>query len=305
MHTAYLIYPNIDPVLVHLGPLAIRWYALAYIAGLLLGWWLILKMLAQKTLWAGPPFAGKPPATADEIGDLVVWATLGVILGGRLGWVIFYGTILCSVSPHSGYCQGLPMAFVTDPVRIVAAWEGGMSFHGGMLGVAIALYFFCRRRKLDVLKVGDLVASVAPIGLFFGRIANFINGELWGRPADVPWAMVFCNETIRARYGGICPAGMVPRHPSELYEAALEGIVLFAIVQIGFRVFRWHRRPGLTVAVFLLGYGVFRSLVELFREPDAPFLGPITMGQMLSFFMLAFAAYFFWRAYARPQAARA
>ena len=305
MHQAYLIYPNIDPVLVHLGPLAIRWYALAYIAGLLLGWWLILKMLAQKSLWAGPPFGGKPPATADEIGDLVVWATLGVILGGRLGWVIFYGTILCSVSPHSGYCQGLPMEFVTNPVRIVAAWQGGMSFHGGLIGVALAIYFFCKRRKLDVLKVGDLVSAVAPIGLFFGRIANFVNGELWGKPAHVPWAMIFCNDTILAHSNGICPAGTVPRHPSELYEAVLEGIVLFAILQIGIRMFGWQKRPGLTVAVFFLGYGAFRAFVELFREPDAPFMGPISMGQLLSFFMLAMAAYFFWRAIAKPAAAAA
>jgi len=300
MHEAYLIYPDIDPVLVHLGPLAIRWYALAYIAGLLLGWWLILKTLRDTRLWAGPPFGGKPPATADDIGDLVVWATLGVILGGRLGWVIFYGTILCSVSPHSSYCQGLPMEFVTNPIRIVAAWKGGMSFHGGLIGVAAALYFFCRARKLDLLKVGDLVASVAPVGLFFGRIANFVNGELWGKATDVPWAMIFCNDTIRAAYRGLCPAGDFPRHPSQLYEAALEGLVLFAILQIGIRVFNWHRRPGLTVAVFFLGYGVFRAFVELFREPDAPFLGPVSMGQLLSFFMLAVAAYFFWRAYRKP-----
>jgi phosphatidylglycerol---prolipoprotein diacylglyceryl transferase len=300
MHEAYLIYPNIDPVLVHLGPLAIRWYALAYIAGLLLGWWLILRMLAQKSLWAGPPFDGRPPATADEIGDLVVWATLGVILGGRFGWVIFYGTILCSVSPHSGYCQGLPMAFITDPVRIVAAWKGGMSFHGGLVGVGVALYFFCRARKLDLLKVGDLASAVAPIGLFFGRIANFVNGELWGKPAHAPWAMIFCNDTIRRAYGSDCPAGIVPRHPSQLYEAALEGLVLFAILQLGIRVFGWQRRPGLTTAAFLLGYGIFRAFVELFREPDAPFLGPVSMGQMLSFVMWFAGAYLFWRAYRKP-----
>ena len=206
IYEALLPYPRIDPVLVHLGPFAIRWYALAYIAGLLLGWWLVLRQIAQKSLWKNPPFNRKAPANAEEI--------------------------------------------------------------------------------------GDLVASVAPIGLFFGRIANFINGELWGRPSDVPWAMIFPNPL----------AGDVPRHPSQLYEAGLEGILLFAILQLGLRKFRWHEKPGLMIAVFFLGYGLFRSFVELFREPDAPFLGPITMGQMLSAFMLAVAAYFFWYALVKPKA---
>jgi len=313
MHQAYLIYPNIDPVLVHLGPFAIRWYALAYIAGLLLGWWLILKMLAQKSLWAGPRFDGRAPATGDQIGDLVVWATLGVILGGRLGWVIFYGTILCSVTPSGGMCLpdirngygALPGDFLVHPLRIVAAWTGGMSFHGGLIGVAVALYYFCRARKLDVLKVGDLVASVAPVGLFFGRIANFVNGELWGKTTDVPWAMVFCNHTIRSTFAGHCPAGTDPRHPSQLYEAALEGIILFAILQLGIRIFGWQRRPGLTTAIFFLGYGIFRAFVEIFREPDAAFLGPVSMGQMLSFLMWLVGAYFLWRALRKPETAPA
>jgi phosphatidylglycerol---prolipoprotein diacylglyceryl transferase len=286
MVEATLPYPQIDPVLIHLGPLAIRWYALSYIAGLLLGWWFILRMLRDKALWKNPPFNRKPPATADDIGDLVVWATIGTILGGRLGWDIFYGTILCSVSPGAGFCHGLPMEFITNPIKIVAAWQGGMSFHGGLIGVLLAVLLFCRRRKLDPLRVGDLVSSVAPIGLFFGRIANFINGELWGKPTHVPWAMIFPNPE----------AGGIPRHPSQLYEAGLEGLVLFAILQIGIRKFRWHERPGLTTAVFFLGYGIFRAFVELFREPDAPFLGPISMGQMLSSLMWFVAAYFFWRA---------
>ncbi|HEV2562592.1 MAG TPA: prolipoprotein diacylglyceryl transferase [Rhizomicrobium sp.] len=286
MVEATLPYPQIDPVLIHLGPLAIRWYALSYIAGLLLGWWFILRMLRDKALWKNPPFNRKPPATADDIGDLVVWATLGTILGGRLGWDIFYGTILCSVSPGAGFCHGLPMEFITNPIKIVAAWQGGMSFHGGLIGVLLAVLLFCRRRKLDPLRVGDLVASVAPIGLFFGRIANFINGELWGKPTHVPWAMIFPNPE----------AGGIPRHPSQLYEAGLEGLVLFAILQIGIRKFRWHERPGLTTGVFFLGYGIFRAFVELFREPDAPFLGPISMGQMLSSLMWFVAVYFFWRA---------
>lgn len=286
-------YPQIDPVLVHLGPLAIRWYALAYIAGLLLGWWAIGQMLRQKSLWTNLPFNGKPPATPDDVGDLVVWATFGVIIGGRLGWVLFYGIALCSVSPEGAMCNGLPMAFLSDPIRIIAAWDGGMSFHGGLIGLVAALWLFARRRGVDFVQLGDLVSVVTPIGLFFGRIANFINGELWGKPTDVPWAMVFPHAP-----------GHLARHPSQLYEAALEGIVLFIVLQVGLRVFRWHERPGLLAAVFFLLYGLFRAFVEIFREPDAPFLGPISMGQALSFPMFAAAAYFFWYAFNR-QAAKA
>jgi phosphatidylglycerol:prolipoprotein diacylglycerol transferase len=300
IYEAVLPYPNLDPVLVHIWFLAIRWYALSYIAGLLLGWWYAVRLLREKSLWTNPPFNRKPPATADDIGDLIVWATFGVILGGRLGWVIFYGTILCSISPSGHMCAGLPGEFLTNPIRIISAWEGGMSFHGGLIGVAIAVWLFCWRRKLDTLKVGDLVASVAPIGLFFGRIANFVNGELWGKVTNVPWAMVFCTPHVLETNHGSCPAGYLPRHPSQLYEAALEGIVLFAILQIGLRVFRWNERPGLMLGVFFLGYGVFRSFVEIFREPDAPFLGPISMGQALSFLMWIAAAYFLSCAY-RPQ----
>lgn len=293
MVEAVLPYPNIDPVLLHIwGPIAIRWYALSYIAGLMLGWWWILRMLREPGLWTNPPFAGKPPAIADEIGDLVVWVTLGVIIGGRLGWVVIYGTILCSISPDAGFCHGLPMGFLTNPLRIVAAWDGGMSFHGGVTGLVVALWLFARRRKLDMVMLGDLICAVAPIGLFFGRIANFVNGELWGKPTNVAWAMVFPNAPDQ-----------LPRHPSQLYEAGLEGIVLFAILQLGLRIFRWHERPGLIVGVFFLAYGIFRAFVELFREPDAPFWGPVSMGQALSLPMFAAAAFFFWYAFRKPKAA--
>lgn len=303
MLLAALTFPNIDPVLIHLGPLAIRWYSLSYIAMLLLGWWLIARMLAKKALWTNPPFKGKAPATADDIGDLVVWVTLGVILGGRIGWVIFYGTILCSVTPDAtGMCHGLPGEFLTNPIRIIAAWDGGMSFHGGLIGVVVSLLWFARRHKLDPFKIGDLLAVAAPIGMFLVRIANFINGELWGRPTDVPWAMVFCNEQILRTYNGICPAGMEPRHPSQLYEAGLEGILLFIIMQVCLRVLRMHEKPGLLTAVMFLCYGTFRIIVEFFREPDAPFLGPVTMGQTLSFLMWAAAAFFFWYALIRKPA---
>lgn len=298
-------FPDVDPVLIHIwGKLAIRWYSLSYITGLVLGWWWIVRLLRDKPLWRNPPFDRKAPATEDDIGDLLVWATLGVIIGGRIGWLIFYGTILCTVTPDGGFCGSgashLPGDFITHPLRIISAWDGGMSFHGGLLGMLAALWLFTNRRKLDFVKVGDLVASVAPIGLFFGRLANFINGELWGKVTDVPWAMVFCSPTIIKNLGG-CPAGLQPRHPSQLYEAGLEGLLLFVILQVGIKRLHWHERPGLVSAVFFLGYGFSRVFVELFREPDAPFLGPISMGQFLSFPMWIIAAYFFWYALRRPQ----
>jgi phosphatidylglycerol:prolipoprotein diacylglycerol transferase len=284
MIQALLPFPQIDPVLVHLGPLAIRWYALAYIAGIVLAWWGVVRVLRKKRLWAHPPFNGKPPATEDDIGDLVVWATFGVILGGRLGWVLFYGVVLCSVTPqYAQFCDGLPMAFITDPVRIVAAWEGGMSFHGGLLGVVLAVWLFCRRRKLKLLAVADLLAAFAPIGLFFGRIANFVNGELWGRVADVPWAMIFPRDPYH-----------LPRHPSQLYEAALEGILLFILLQVSLRLFRAHQRPGLIAALFFAGYGVFRFICEFFREPDTQFIGPVSMGMALSIPVWLAAGVLFW-----------
>ena len=270
MVLATLPYPHIDPVALHIwGPLVIRWYALAYVVGLMLGWWEITLLLRRKQLWAAPPFNGKPPATEDQISDLLVWMVFGVIIGGRLGWDLIYGVILCSVSPDAEFCQGLPMAFATNPLKIIAAWEGGMSFHGGLLGVILATAWFCRRQKLSFLAVADLVALVAPIGLFFGRIANFVNGELWGRVSNVPWAMVFPR------------AGEAPRHPSQLYEAASEGLLLFIIMQVCLML-GLHRRPGLLTAIFLLGYGTFRFICEFFREPDAPFLGPVSMGMALS-----------------------
>ena len=289
MVLASLPFPDVDRVALHIwGPIAIRWYALAYIAGLLFGWWAAARMSRERGLWKNTPFNGKSPISAEQVGDLVVWATFGVILGGRLGWILFYGIALCGVSPESAFCQGapgepgLPMAFLVDPVRLITIWQGGMSFHGGLGGVAVALWLFCRRHKLELLRVSDLIAVVAPIGLFFGRLANFVNGELWGRVTDVSWGMVFCTHHIREQFGGNCPAGLQPRHPSQLYEAVLEGLVLFAIMQIGLRVFRLHERPGLQTGIFLAGYGAFRFLVEFFREPDGPFLGWFSMGMALS-----------------------
>jgi phosphatidylglycerol---prolipoprotein diacylglyceryl transferase len=292
MHTAGLPFPHIDPVAIHIwGSFGIRWYAISYITGLLLGWWWLARTIRNKSLWTNPPFNGKPPATLDDIGDFVVWATLGVIIGGRLGWVLFYGIFLCSVSPQNAdYCRGLPMDFLEHPIRIIAAWEGGMSFHGGAIGVIVALWFFARSRKLNFVQLGDMVTTVVPIGLFFGRIANFVNGELWGKVTDVPWAMVFPN------------AGDLPRHPSQLYEAGMEGLLLFIILQVSVRVFRLHERPGLVSAIFFTGYGTFRFIAEIFREPDTMFIGWFSLGMAFSIPMWLAAAYFYWYAF-RPRAA--
>lgn len=269
-----IAFPNIDPVLLQIGPIAIRWYALAYIAGLLGAWWFILRLLKTEHLWTGPPFNGKPQATADTIGDLFVWAAVGVILGGRLGYVLFYGLIY-----ETDY-------FLSEPWRIIAAWQGGMSFHGGAIGVVLAIIFFARAKKLDMVALGDLVAVATPIGLFFGRIANFVNGELWGKPSNVAWAMVFPSDRDQ-----------VPRHPSQLYEAALEGVVLFVVLYVLVHRFNVFRRPGLAIAVFWAGYGLFRTIVEsFFRENShqSLFGGAISMGTVLSFLMFAFAGFFFW-----------
>ena len=290
MYEAALPFPRFDPVLIHIwGPFGIRWYALSYIAGLLLGWWYVVRLIRDKGLWSGPVFGGKAPATPDDVGDFVVWATIGVIAGGRLGWVLFYGTFLCGLSPDAAYCHGLPGAFLTNPIRIVAAWEGGMSFHGGLIGVILALWLFTRQRKIDFVRFADLIACAAPIGLFFGRIANFINGELWGKPSTVPWAMVFPNAPDR-----------LPRHPSQLYEAGMEGLLLFLILLVCLRVFRLHERPGLLSAIFLTGYGTFRFVAEIFREPDTQFIGWFSLGMAFSIPMWLGALYLYWYALGRP-----
>ncbi|MFS8035394.1 prolipoprotein diacylglyceryl transferase [Xanthobacter sp. AM11] len=251
MPTLALPFPAIDPVLVQVGPLAIRWYALAYIVGLVLGWLLARRMVARPAVWGGVS-----PMQPQDLDDALFWATLGVILGGRLGYVLFYN----------------PVHFAQHPADIVAVWKGGMSFHGGLAGTLLALVLFARARAIPVLSLLDVASVVAPIGLFFGRIANFINGELWGRPADVPWAVVFPT------------GGDVPRHPSQLYEAALEGLVLFvvmlALVRCG-----GLKRPGVAAGVFGMGYGIARITGEFFREPDVQ-LGYLafgtTMGMWLS-----------------------
>ncbi len=258
-------FPQIDPVLVQLGPFAVRWYALAYIAGLILAW------RYMRVLAAGPPAV----AGAEDVDDFLTWATLGVILGGRLGYVLFY---------KAGY-------YLADPMAALRVWEGGMSFHGGFLGVVVAGLVFVRRRGISALAFADLLASAAPIGLFLGRLANFANGELFGRPTDVPWAMVFPR------------GGPVPRHPSQLYEAALEGLVLFALLFVLWRIAAVRRRRGVLCGVFLVGYAAARGTVELFRQPDAHigFLSAgTTMGQWLSLPMLVAGLWLIFRA--RPLA---
>ena len=252
-----LPYPSIDPVLIDIGPLAIRWYSLAYIAGIVIGWWYAVRLAETRRLWP----AGEPPLDRPGLGDFVTWATLGIILGGRLGYVLFYN---------------LPY-FLANPLEILALWQGGMSFHGGALGLALAAVLFALRRGIPPLSILDVIAATAPIGLFFGRLANFINGELYGRVTDAPWAMVFPG------------AGPEPRHPSQLYEAALEGILLFFALRLGTHYFGALKRPGLTLGFFLIGYGAARTFVELFRMPDAHigFLyGGLTMGMLLSVPML-------------------
>jgi phosphatidylglycerol:prolipoprotein diacylglycerol transferase len=247
-------FPHFDPVLVHIGPIAIRWYALAYIAGILLGWRYCVGLIRNERVWA--PIA--PPLTVPQIDDLVLWITLGVILGGRIGYIVFYG-------------RG---QFDHDPMEMLRIWHGGMSFHGGFLGVMIAIVGFALVNRKDMVRVGDLIAPCVPIGLFFGRIANFINGELWGRPTTLPWGIIFPNAPDR-----------LPRHPSQLYEAALEGLALFLILRWGTHRAKWLPRQGALLGLFMAGYGVFRIALENVRNPDEGMpnfpLG-LTMGMILS-----------------------
>ena len=282
-------FPDFDPVLIHIGPFAIRWYALAYVAGILLGWRYATLLARRERLWP----AGGSPATPAQVDDLVLWVTLGVILGGRLGYVIFYGGL--SDPP-----------IWANPLDILKIWEGGMSFHGGAIGVAVAMLLFARANRMNVLKLSDLVAPVVPIGLFFGRLANFINGELWGRPTDVPWGVNFCNDRLRSLYGGVCPnpPGDVSRHPSQLYEAGLEGLALFALLWFAVWKLGLLKRPGLVTGLFLLGYGVSRIAMETVREPDSfmpeALQGYITMGGLLSVPMILGGAWLIWRARKAP-----
>jgi phosphatidylglycerol:prolipoprotein diacylglycerol transferase len=272
-----LPFPEIDPALftIELGgfSFSLRWYALAYIAGLLAGWWLMVRLMRRERLWPG----ARAPMTSDQPEELLTWMVLGVVLGGRLGFVVFY---------NPGY-------YLENPLEALAIWEGGMSFHGGFLGVMLGVILYARAKGMPLLQVADAVALAAPPGIFFGRIANFINGELWGRPTDVPWAMVFPAADDQ------------PRHPSQLYEAALEGVVLFAVLWWLALARGALKRPGLATGAFFIGYGLARTVVEFFRQGDLQFVTPdnpaghfwrlgtgpdafgLTMGQILSLPMIA------------------
>jgi phosphatidylglycerol:prolipoprotein diacylglycerol transferase len=269
MPVSALPFPNFDPVLISIGPLAIRWYALAYIFGILLGWLYARMLIRSEALWGG-----RAPLTVTDFDDYIVWVTLGIILGGRIGYVLFYN----------------PAHFAAHPLEIFQVWSGGMSFHGGFAGCVLAVILFARSRKISILSLGDLTCAAGPIGLFLGRIANFINGELWGRPTDVPWAFVFPG------------AGPSPRHPSQLYEAALEGLVLFLVLALAVRMGAL-KRPGLTVGFFAIVYALGRSFCEFFREPDPQLgflFGGTTMGMLLSIPLFLAGVGFVWNAMRRP-----
>jgi phosphatidylglycerol:prolipoprotein diacylglycerol transferase len=250
-------FPDIDPVLLQIGPFALRWYALAYVAGIVIGWRYAVSLTRNLPIWRGTA----PTADEKQIDDLVLWVTLGIIVGGRLGYVLFYK----------------PNLFWTDPVEIFRTWNGGMSFHGGLIGVTLALVGFSIANKINLLRLADITAPAVPIGLFFGRLANFINGELWGRPTTLPWGMVFPR------------AGSEPRHPSQLYEAGLEGLLLFCILRWATHGAKELPRRGFVTGLFLVCYGLFRVVLEGVREPDRDMpafpLG-LTMGMMLSAPML-------------------
>lgn len=271
-------FPNIDPVALQLGPIAVKWYGLAYMAGLLIGWFYIRRLIGNNTLWP----SGKPPFGVEKTDDLLFFMTLGVVLGGRLGFVLLYE----------------PLYYLAHPLEIVQVWRGGMSFHGALIGCGIAIVAFARRNGLSPWSPMDMCAAAVPIGLFFGRIANFINGELFGRPTSVPWGMVFPEAMYQ--YANIEPT---PRHPSQLYEAIFEGLVLFLVLR--WMTHRAHalRSPGLVSGAFLLGYGLARSFCEFFRQPDP--LHPLTVGILTpgiaySFPMILAGLYLIWRARTRP-----
>jgi phosphatidylglycerol:prolipoprotein diacylglycerol transferase len=272
-------FPNIDPVIFELGPFAIRWYSLAYIIGLMAGWKYIARLNRTPALWGkgALPNGLTTPAKEDDIDDMLLWLTLGVILGGRLGYVLFYNTSY----------------YLANPGDALAVWQGGMSFHGGALGVIISVLIFARRRGIPLLALGDMVAITTPLGLGLGRLANFINSELWGRVSDVPWAVVFPN------------GGPLPRHPSQLYEAALEGLLLLLVLNILAWKFKALSKPGLLTGLFLIGYGASRAFIEFFREPDAHLgflFDAITMGQILSLPMIGAGIGFVYWALAKARA---
>lgn len=289
---AVLNFPDLSPELFSVSvfgmEFALRWYALAYIAGILIAWRMAVTAVRRPALWPGQA----PPLRPEQLEDLITWIILGVILGGRLGFVLFY---------QPGY-------YLSHPIEILQVWHGGMSFHGGLLGVVVASYLFARRNDAPLLSLADLIAHTVPPGLLLGRLANFVNAELWGRPSDLPWAVIFPGPA--AQDCASIAVGLCARHPSQLYEAALEGVLLGAVL-----LWLVYRRealhwPGRVLGVFLSGYGASRFIVEFFRQPDAQFVSPgnplglawhvggygLTMGQFLSLPMIAIGLWFLVRA---------
>ena len=283
----YIPFPAISPEIfaVDLGGfhLALRWYAMAYIVGLLFAFWLMRRAIRTPRLWPA-----RPVMTEVQLEALLTWVIIGVILGGRVGYVLFYQ----------------PQVYLSDPLQILRVWEGGMAFHGGFLGVVVAGMIFCRRNGLSMLSTGDMMAMATPTGLFLGRIANFINAELWGRATDLPWGVAFPGEAA------LCAGQVCGRHPSQLYEAGLEGILLGALVLYAVWRAGWFKRPGSVMGLFIAGYGAARFTVEFLRQPDAQFVTEgnplglawqiggwgLTQGQALSLPMVAVGLWFLWRA---------
>jgi phosphatidylglycerol:prolipoprotein diacylglycerol transferase len=266
-----ITFPAIDPVAISIGPLAIRWYALAYISGIVIGWIYARALIRSEKLWGGPA-----PIAPAQLDDFILWVTIGIILGGRTGYVLFYN----------------PAVFIQNPIAILKLWEGGMSFHGGFLGCVAAVMLFAIKNKISILSLGDITTAVAPIGILLGRLANFIKGELWGREADasVPWRMIFPDDPQQ-----------LFRHPSQLYEAALEGMLLFAVLAVMVRMGAL-KRPGLILGSFIAIYGLARITGEFFREPDPQlgFLwGGLTMGMLLSVPMIIAGAILIMKAWRR------
>ena len=276
---AALAFPAIDPTLFSIGPLSIHWYGVGYVVGIVFAWWYAKRLAANRALWGGR----QAPIGGLDLDDFVVWAAIGVIVGGRLGYVLFYVLLQD------------PRPFLDNPLGIFAVWQGGMSFHGGIAGVTIAMIVFALRRGFSPFSLFDVVAAGVPVGLGIVRVANFIKPELWGRSTDVPWGVVFPG------------AGDLPRHPSQLYEAVLEGLVLFVILRICTHRFGTLQWPGLTAGIFIAGYGAARIFVENFREPDIQigYLagGWLTMGMVLSLPMVLLGLWLVWRARRVPAGA--